>query len=144
MCLCVAKLKETSRKFKTSYNHIKHLVLQGYKYTSASGSFFPYGFVLITKAMSLKFYILGKKTEPATEGVLQEKATFKNFAKFTGKRLCRNLFFNEVEGLKSATLLKKRLQHWCFPDSFAKLLRTPTLKNICKHQLLKRYTFTDP
>ena len=144
MCLCIAKLKETSRKFKTSCNHIKHLVLQGYKYTSVSSSFFFYGFVLITKAISFKFYILGKKTEPATGGILQEKATFKNFEKFTGNHLCWNIFFNEVEGLKFATLLKKRLQNWCFPESFAKLLRITTLKNLCKRQLLKRHTFTDP
>ena len=31
----------------------------------------------------------------------------KNFAKFTGKQLCWGLFFNKVEGLRPATLLKK-------------------------------------
>ena len=39
----------------------------------------------------------------------------KNFAKFKGKHI------------KSATLLKKRLQHRCCPLNFAKFLRTPTL-----------------
>ena len=34
--------------------------------------------------------------------------------------------FNKVAGLK------KRLQHRCFPVKLAKLLRTPTLKNICE------------
>ena len=32
-----------------------------------------------------------------------------NFAKLTGKQLCRSLFFNKVAGLQPATLLKKRL-----------------------------------
>ena len=35
------------------------------------------------------------------------------------------LFFNKVAGLSSATLLKKRLWHRCFPANFVKFLRTP-------------------
>ena len=31
----------------------------------------------------------------------------RNFAKFTGKRLCESLFFNNVAGLRAATLLKR-------------------------------------
>ena len=55
-----------------------------------------------------------------------KKGVPKNFAKFTGKHLCQILFFNKVaKGQRPATLLKKRLQHWCFPVNFAKLLRTP-------------------
>ena len=30
---------------------------------------------------------------------LCEKGVFKNFAKFTGKHLCRSLFFNKILGL---------------------------------------------
>ena len=52
-----------------------------------------------------------------------------NFAKFTGKHLCQSLFFNKVAGLRSATLLKKRLWHRCFPVNFVKFLRTPFWKN---------------
>ena len=47
----------------------------------------------------------------------------KNFANFTGKHLCWSLFFNKVSFERSATLLKKRLQHRCFPVKFAKYLR---------------------
>ena len=36
-----------------------------------------------------------------------------------------SLFFNEVGGLRPATLLKKRLQHRRFPVNFAKFLRAP-------------------
>ena len=31
---------------------------------------------------------------------------------------------------------KKRPQHWCFPVKFAKVLRTPILKNSCERRLL--------
>ena len=49
---------------------------------------------------------------------------FKLFAIFTGKHLCWSLFFNKVEGLKPAILLKKRLQHKCLPVTFEKSYRT--------------------
>ena len=39
--------------------------------------------------------------------------------------MCQSLFFNRVVGLRSATLLKKKLWHRCFPVNFAKFLRTP-------------------
>ena len=54
-----------------------------------------------------------------------KKGLLRNFAKFTGKRLCQILFFNEVAGLRSATLLNKTLWHRCFPVNFVKFLRTP-------------------
>ena len=57
--------------------------------------------------------------------VFCKKDVLRNFAKFTGKHLSHDLFFNNVEGLRSATLLKKRPWHWCFPVNFAKFLRTP-------------------
>ena len=47
----------------------------------------------------------------------------RNFAKFRGKHLRQSLFFNKVAG--TATLLKKRLLHRCFPVNFAKFLQTP-------------------
>ena len=61
--------------------------------------------------------------------VFCKKCVLRNFAKFTGKHLCQSLFFNKVAGLRSATLLKKRLWHRCFPVNFAKFLRTPFLHN---------------
>ena len=50
------------------------------------------------------------------------KNVLKNFAKFTGKHLCQSLFLNKVAGLRSTTLLKKKLWHRCFPVNFAKFL----------------------
>ena len=57
--------------------------------------------------------------------VFSKKAVLRNFAKFTGKRLCPSLFFHKVAGLRPPTLLKKRLGHGCFSMNFAKLLRIP-------------------
>ena len=54
-----------------------------------------------------------------------KKSVLRNLAKFTGKHLYQGLFFNKVEGLRPATLLKKRISHSCFPVNFAKFLRTP-------------------
>ena len=52
------------------------------------------------------------------------KCDLRNFAKFTGKRLCQSLFFNKVASLRPAsllaTLLKNRLWHSCFPIHFCK------------------------
>ena len=65
-----------------------------------------------------------------------KKGILKNFAKFTGKHQCQNLFFNKVAGLRLATLLKKRLWHRCFPVNFAKFSRTPFLQNNFEQLLL--------
>ena len=63
------------------------------------------------------------------------KDLLRNFARLTGKHLCQSLFFTEV-GLRSATLLKKRLWHKCFPVNFAKFLRTPFLTEHLRWLLL--------
>ena len=39
--------------------------------------------------------------------VFCKKGALRNFAKFTGKHLCQNLFFNKVAALRPAALLKK-------------------------------------
>ena len=48
-----------------------------------------------------------------------KKGVLSNFAKFTGKHLYQNLFFN-----KAAGLFKKRVWHRCLPVNLAKFLRT--------------------
>ena len=52
------------------------------------------------------------------------------------KHLCQSLFFNKVAGLRRATLLKERLWRRCFPENFAKFLRTPFLQNTSIRLLL--------
>ena len=65
-----------------------------------------------------------------------KKGVLGNFTKFTGKHLCQSLFFNEVAGLRPATLLKKRLWYRCFPVNFAKFLRTLFLQSTSGRLLL--------
>ena len=62
------------------------------------------------------------------QGCSMKKLILKNFAKFTGKHLFQGLFSYRMEGLRSVTLLKKRLCHSCFPANFAKFLRTRFFK----------------
>ena len=66
-----------------------------------------------------------------------KKGVLRNFAKFTGKHLCQSLFFDKVAGLISATLLKKRLWHRCFPVNFVEFLRTHFLTEHLRWLLLK-------
>ena len=80
-----------------------------------------------------------RKTQPRTAGYRNSRSqmffkigVLKNFAVFIGK-----LFFNRVADFRPATILKKRLEHKCFPVNIAKFLRTPILKNICERLLLQ-------
>ena len=83
----------------------------------------------------------GKQTQLQKQPpeVLCKKRCSRNFAKFTGKHLCQSLFFNKIAGLRSATLLKKRLWHGCFPVNFAKFLRTPFIIEHLRWLLLQLY-----
>ena len=55
--------------------------------------------------------------------VFCKKVVLRNFTKFTGKYLCQSFFFNKAAGVRSATLLKKRLWHMCFPVNFVRFPR---------------------
>ena len=48
------------------------------------------------------------------------ESVFRNITKFTGKHLCQSLFVNKDTGLRSATLLKKRLWHM-FSSEFSEV-----------------------
>ena len=73
--------------------------------------------------------------------VFCKKGVFRNTAKFTGKHLCQSLFFNKVAGLRTSTLLKKRLWHRYFPVSFAKFLRRPFLMEHLRWLLRKKVIY---
>ena len=45
-----------------------------------------------------------------------------NFVIFTEKHLCLEPLFNKFAGLNACNLIKKRLQHICFPVNIAKYL----------------------
>ena len=58
------------------------------------------------------------------------------YEKRCSQKFCKILLQHDSIRLRSATLLKKKLWHRCFPVNFAKFLRTPVLKNICEQLLL--------
>ena len=52
-------------------------------------------------------------------------SVLKNFANFTGTHLCWSLFLTKVSsGLKACNFIKKKLQHSCFTEKFAKYSST--------------------
>ena len=90
-----------------------------------------------------------KIEEPETSSILLDieavarrcsvkKVFLKISREFTAKHLCQSLFFNKVAALKSATLLKKRQWHRCFPLNFVKFPRTPFLTENLRWLLLRR------
>ena len=52
------------------------------------------------------------------------------------KNLCWSLFLIKLQAFKPALVLKKRLQHKCFPVNIVKFLRTLILKYIFERLLL--------
>ena len=54
----------------------------------------------------------------------QLQELFLKISRNSQETTCARVFFNKVADLRSATLLKKRLWHRCFPVSFEKFLRT--------------------
>ena len=65
-----------------------------------------------------------------------KKGALINFTKFTGKHLCQSLYFNKVAGLRTTTLLKKKLWRRYFHVDFVKFLRTPYSQNTSGRLLL--------
>ena len=59
-----------------------------------------------------------------------KKGVLRNFEKLSGKCLCQSLFFNKFAGLRSATLLKKRLwEHRQVAASVEKMCQSAVSKN---------------
>ena len=67
--------------------------------------------------------LLWRMSEAATQSCSVKKSALENFAKLTGNHLCQILLFNKVVGIRSVTLLKKRLRHRVFPVNFVKFSR---------------------
>ena len=68
-----------------------------------------------------------KILEKYNEQVFHKKAVLRNFAIFTGKYLCWNLFSNKNAGLQARNFIKKKLKRMCFPVNNAKILGTSIL-----------------
>ena len=66
-------------------------------------------FLLIDFNMYLHLIEKDSSVRSSRPEELYKKGVLRNFAKFTGKQLCRNFFLNKVADLRPATLLKKTL-----------------------------------
>ena len=67
----------------------------------------------------------------------------KNFAIFTGKHLCWRLFLIKLQYWRLAFLLKKTLQHNCFPMNIARFLKTAFLWNTVHYTSANVYVMMD-
>ena len=74
------------------------------------------------------------KHDIVPEAATVKKTDLKIFTNFTGKHLCRSLFFSLF--FNKGFLLKERLRHKCFIVNFAKFLRTPFLQDTSERLLL--------
>ena len=84
---------------------------------------------MLERSQLTSFFNQTQKQPPV---VFYKRAVLKNFAIFTGKRLCLSLFL-KVLGLQ---LYGKRLQHKCFSVNIGKILGTRILNNIYQRLLL--------
>ena len=64
------------------------------------------------------------------------KKVFLKISQISKENTCVEVFFNKVAGLQACNFIKKILQYRYFPVKFAKLFKTPILKNICELLLL--------
>ena len=73
--------------------------------------------IFINLSNMVEFFV--KIVRSSCPEVLYKKGVLKDCTKFTGKHLCQSLFYNNVAGLRLATLLKKTLAQM-FPCEFCK------------------------
>ena len=104
---------EHRKIFKVCLAIFQHYAIKGYKSSHE-----------VYKSVLRKKSAIERSSRPE---VFCKKGDLKNLAKFTGKHLCQSPFFNKVEGLRPATLFKKRPWHRCFSVNFAKFLKTSFL-----------------
>ena len=75
----------------------------------------------------LHIFSRSKTSQKQSPGGLLWKRCSYRFRKIT-QHLCYSLIFNKVADLRSATLLRKKLWHRCFPVNFAKFTKMPFLR----------------
>ena len=64
------------------------------------------------------------------------QSALENLASFTEKHLCWSLFLISLQACGPEAFLKRDFSASIFPVKFAKILRAPTVKTICKLLLL--------
>ena len=61
------------------------------------------------------------------------RALFESLTSYVLQNTCKDLLLVLLPFLKTYNFITERLQSKCFSVNFAKYLRTPLLKNICKN-----------
>ena len=61
-----------------------------------------------------------------------KKAILKHFVIYTGKHMCRGLYFTKVAAYQACGFIKRILQHRYVLAYIRKFMRRPILKNICE------------
>ena len=64
------------------------------------------------------------------------KKVFLKISQYSQENTVLEFLFNKVAGLQGCNFIEKKFHHRCFQVRFAKFLKTPILKNICKQLLL--------
>ena len=64
------------------------------------------------------------RSRSSRQEVFFKKGILRNFAKFTGKRLCQSLFFDKVAGLRPANLFLKKTLAQVFSREFCEISNT--------------------
>ena len=139
---CGLRLKETTQlcgelPVSSLFSRTRNSALAVKNYAKANVKFFWSHPIFISLFLIISVFISGPvqflfiyqlqnpiQLRSSHPEVFCKKGVLKNFAKFTGKHLCKRLFFNKVAGS-----LKKSLWHKCFHVNFAKFLRTHFLQN---------------
>ena len=119
-----------STKWSNTFYHFVRFALKGLKLLllhfilACNPLFFVQIWLAIQSSVIDSTFRSSRRRCSVRNGVLR------SITKFTGKHLYQSLFLMKLQawGLRSATLLKKRLWHRCFPVNFAKFL-TPFLQN---------------
>ena len=73
--------------------------------------------------ISNQTFILQGLSEAVAQRCFIKIGVLKNFAKFTGKHLCQNLFFNKAAGLRAPTLKKKKALAQVFSCEFCEIYK---------------------
>ena len=114
--------------FSISYQHFESLdncivVRRGRREVKVTDVFSRSMFIQSLTSFFIYVIIRSSRLEESCK-----KGVLRNFAKFMGKHLCQNFFFNEVAG--------QRLWHGGFPVNFTKFLRTAFLTKHLRWLLL--------
>ena len=110
------------------FDHFVGLALKYFKHSIQIVPMFPF---TLTLSVILWQYCNVLESKNSHRRCSIKKDVLENFAKFTRKHMFRSI--------RPTTLLKKRLQHICFPVNFSRFLRAPFFIELLQWLFLKRF-----